>query len=115
VVSNLLSNAVKYSPAGGSVDVVVDRFDDAGKRWATVRVVDRGIGIAEKDRARIFEWFGRGKNAIRAGVQGIGIGLAGARRIVEQHGGSMEVESEENQGSTFTVRLPLDLRPPPPS
>jgi signal transduction histidine kinase len=70
-------------------------------------VSDRGIGIAEHDRERIFDWFARGGNA-ESMSRGIGIGLAGSRSIVEQHGGTLSVESELGAGSSFTIELPLD-------
>jgi PAS domain S-box-containing protein len=101
-IGNLLSNAIKYSPSGSEIVVEVERAGD----HATVRVSDHGVGIPEADRERIFEWFARGENAERT-ARGIGVGLAGARRIVEEHGGSLTVESELRVGSTFTVRLPL--------
>ena len=101
-IGNLLSNAVKYSPKGSEIVVELEHDGDHG----LVRVSDRGVGIPEADRERIFEWFARGENAERT-ARGIGVGLAGARRIVQQHGGSLTVESELGVGSTFTVRLPL--------
>ena len=66
---------------------------------------DRGIGIPAADLPRVFERFHRGSNT--GGVPGTGVGLAGARLIVEQHGGSIEVNSREGAGSTVTLRLPL--------
>ena len=103
VLGNLLDNAVKYSPDGGEVLVELGREDG----WAVLRVRDRGIGVPAADRERIFEPFQRGSN-VAGRLPGTGIGLAGARQIVEQHGGTLGVESEEGTGSTFTVRLPLE-------
>ena len=112
VVTNLLSNAVKYSPDGGRVCIAVEQDAPAiGLPSAILRVSDEGIGIAATDRPRVFEWFSRGRNARRAGIPGIGIGLAGVKDIVEQHSGTVSVESNAPRGSTFTVRIPL--RPPP--
>jgi PAS domain S-box-containing protein len=102
VVTNLLSNAIKYSPRGSTIDLHVGAHD--GFAW--LRVSDRGMGIAEHDRERIFEWFARGENAEQT-ARGTGIGLAGARRILEQHGGTLTVESTLREGSTFLARLPL--------
>lgn len=102
VLGNLLSNAVKYSPAGGPITVEVEQVDDFG----VVRVSDRGIGIRAQDRERIFEWFTRTEDAERVAT-GTGLGLAGARRIAEQHGGALTVESPPGGGSTFTLKLPL--------
>ena len=78
--------------------------------WAVLAVRDRGIGIPAADLPRIFERYHRAANAAGQ-FAGTGIGLAGARQIVEQHGGAIAVESAEGAGSTFTVRLPL--APPP--
>jgi signal transduction histidine kinase len=69
----------------------------------TVR--DRGMGIPGPDQERIFERFQRGTNVVGR-IAGTGIGLAGARQIVEQHGGSISVKSQINRGATFTVRFP---------
>jgi signal transduction histidine kinase len=107
VADNLLLNAIKYSPDGGDVAVTVVR--DGG--WAVMAVRDSGMGIPAADLPRIFERFHRGANVTRK-ISGTGIGLAGSKQIVEQHGGSIEVDSREGGGSTFTVRLPLELNSP---
>jgi signal transduction histidine kinase len=101
VADNLLLNAVKYSPDGGDIAVSVAR--DGG--WAVMSVRDPGLGIPAADLPRIFERFHRGANVTRKIG---GIGLAGSKQIVEQHGGTIEVDSREGGGSTFTVRLPLE-------
>jgi signal transduction histidine kinase len=106
VLDNLLSNAVKYSPAGGKVTVSVAREQQAGNNWAVMRVRDQGVGIPAADQPHIFERFRRGANVVGR-IAGTGIGLAGASQIVQQHGGSIEVSSQESRGSTFIVRLPL--------
>ena len=108
VVNNLVSNAVKYSPGGGSVQIDLRLEREGETTWAVLRITDEGIGIGASDLARVFQWYSRGENALRTTIPGTGIGLAGVRDIVEQHGGSIAVESEEGQGSTFTVRLPLE-------
>jgi signal transduction histidine kinase len=79
-----------------------------GRAWALVSVEDRGIGIPQEDLPHIFERFHRGRN-VGCERLGTGIGLSGAKQIVEKHGGTIEVTSEEGAGSTFTVRLPLAL------
>jgi PAS domain S-box-containing protein len=107
VLDNLLSNAVKYSPAGGEVSVSLGREQQqSGESWAVVQVRDQGVGIPAADQPHIFERFRRGANVVGR-IAGTGIGLAGAYQIVQQHGGTIEVSSQERQGSTFTVRLPL--------
>ncbi|GAC1632759.1 MAG: hypothetical protein NVS4B2_17840 [Chloroflexota bacterium] len=102
VIANLLSNATKYSPTDGDIAVTVTR-DDA---CAIITIADQGIGIPVQDLPAIFERFHRGRNAEGA-VPGTGIGLATVRMIVEEHGGTIDVASQEGSGSTFTVRLPL--------
>lgn len=104
VMVNLLSNAIKYSPDGGSIDITVSQPDDS---TAQVVVHDHGIGIPETDLPNIFEQFQRAGNA-RGKIKGTGIGLASARQVVEQHDGTITVESQEGAGSAFTVLLPLN-------
>lgn len=108
VLANLLSNAIKYSPDGGRIGVIVavEHDEAAGIEWAMITVQDDGIGIPAADLPTIFERFRRGSN-VPAHIRGVGIGLAGARQIVEQHKGTLTVESEEGKGSSFTVRLPI--------
>lgn len=101
VTANLLGNAVKYSPGGGDIVVRVSARDGE----AVLVVQDTGIGIPEADLPRIFAFRSRGQNV--GAIAGSGIGLAGVKRIVDQHGGVIAVASEEGRGATFTVRLPL--------
>jgi signal transduction histidine kinase len=106
VLDNLVSNAIKFSPAGGDVVVTVAREADAAGEWAVLSVRDEGIGIPAADLPHVFERFQRGTNVIGA-IAGTGIGLASACQIVQLHGGSINVESQEGRGSTFTLRLPF--------
>ena len=101
----MLSNAIKYSPNGGDVSVRIASDAAPGGLETLLTVHDQGIGIPKADLPHIFERFYRARNV--TGRPGSGIGLAGVRSIVEQHGGAITVESLEGQGSTFTVRLPL--------
>lgn len=105
-VDNLIVNAIKFSPDGGPVSVELAREEDAGAGWAVLRVRDEGVGIPASDLPWVFERFRRGTN-VTGSFAGSGIGLAGARRIAEQHGGTLTAESREGDGSTFTLRLPL--------
>ncbi len=102
VVDNLVSNAVKYTLAGGTVDLTVT---DAGSE-VVLSVSDTGIGIAAEDRERLFTRFFRTSDAHDLAIQGIGLGLAICKSIVDAHGGTIELESEVGRGSTFRVRLP---------
>lgn len=100
---NLLDNAVKYSP--GCPAVWVDVACDADHLLVSVR--DAGFGIPEAEQAEIFRKFVRGERAKNERISGTGIGLAMVHHIVTAHGGTVSVESEPGQGSTFTIRLPL--------
>jgi signal transduction histidine kinase len=79
-----------------------------------VRVSDQGLGVPAADLPHLFEPFYRGTN-VAGTIEGTGIGLPVARRIVVEHGGTIEVESEEGVGSTFTIRLPLAPPALPPT
>jgi signal transduction histidine kinase len=103
VVTNLVSNAVRYSPAGG--EIIVRVHADAAR--ALVSVHDQGIGIPEAQQEMLFTPFFRGSNAQRSHAGGLGLGLHIAQEIVRRHGGSIRVDSRENDGTTFTVELPL--------
>jgi signal transduction histidine kinase len=107
VFANLLQNAIKYSPRGGAIGVELAREERDGASWAIVAVSDQGIGIPAEDLPQIFERFHRAGN-VAGQIQGTGIGLSSASQIVHQHGGTIDVVSQEGVGSTFTVRLPLE-------
>ena len=101
---NLLENAVKYSGECRRVSVAVSRRDGQ----AAIGVRDGGLGIAPRERKAIFEKFVRGDSARASDTKGTGLGLALVQRIVEGHGGVVEVESEPGKGSTFTIVLPTE-------
>lgn len=105
VVTNLVTNAIEYNRAGGEVFVSVH----ARQQKAVLTVADTGIGIPAEDQARIFERFYRADKARthRAG-QGTGLGLSIVAEIIASHGGTVEVVSTSEQGTTFTVELPLE-------
>ncbi len=102
LVHNLVSNAVKYTPRGRRVQIELE--PDAGE--AVLRVRDEGLGISLEDQAQLFTEFFRSTNPEAVAQPGTGLGLAIVRRIVDRHGGQIEVESSLGYGSTFTVRLP---------
>jgi signal transduction histidine kinase len=106
VIENLLSDAIKYSPFESDVTVTVYSEHVDGRTCARLNVQDRGIGIPAADLARIFEPYYRAGNVVNR-LPREGIGLEGARQIIEQHGGSITVQSSEGEGATFKVRLPL--------
>jgi PAS domain S-box-containing protein len=106
VLSNLLGNAIKYSPRGGPITVAIAREDADGAAAAVLSVTDQGVGIPASDLDLIFERYRRAGNV--ESFAGSGIGLSGAKRIVELHGGTIAVTSTEGVGSTFTVRIPIE-------
>lgn len=101
IFTNLISNAVKYSPAGSPVTFSATRREG----FAEFQVRDRGLGIPEEDRQQLFTPFHRGKNV--ASLHGTGLGLVIVKHCVEQHGGDLEIDTRENEGTTVHVRLPL--------
>jgi signal transduction histidine kinase len=104
IVANLVDNAIKYTPEGGTVTLATGREGI----YATVSVRDTGIGLSAEDRERVFEEFYRVRSEQTHGITGTGLGLSLVKRLVEQHQGSITVESEPGKGSTFTVRLPAE-------
>jgi signal transduction histidine kinase/CHASE3 domain sensor protein len=104
MVMNLLSNAVKFTPSGG--DVAVTAYRDGDDVIISVR--DTGIGIPAADQARLFGRFVRASNATEMAIPGTGLGLSIVYAIVDQHGGAITLDSQEGEGSTFTVLLPAD-------
>ena len=99
---NLLDNAVKYSPDAPAVQVSVTRRHSD----VVIAVRDQGMGSPTQERQQVFQRFVRGRHAARLGIKGTGLGLAIVAHIVSAHGGTIELESGENTGSTFRVVLP---------
>ena len=102
VVTNLLTNAIQYNKADGEIRVKLEPRDGL----ATLTVADTGQGIAAEDLPHVFKRFYRGDKS-RTGASNAGLGLAICKAIVEAHSGTIEVTSEEDVGTTFTVRLPM--------
>jgi signal transduction histidine kinase len=105
-VSNLLSNAVKYGVHGGEIGISVGQERREGQDWALLAVRNHGLGIPAAELDRVFDVYYRGTNVSET-ISGTGVGLAGARHIVEQHGGAISADSVLGETTTFTVRLPL--------
>jgi PAS domain S-box-containing protein len=103
LLDNLVSNAIKFTPRGGRVQLGV--ADAAGA--AVLTVTDTGIGIPVEEQERLFERFFRAESATRLAIPGTGLGLTISKAIAEAHGGSISVRSEEGEGTTFSVVLPL--------
>lgn len=107
VFDNLFSNALKYTPRGGQIDVQTKNSSNN----IEVTVEDNGIGMDELDLDRIFEPFQHLQSSGLEGEVSTGLGLTVVKKIVEAHGGTIEVRSEKGKGSTFTVSLPKELKP----
>lgn len=103
IFKNILSNAIKYSPEGGPVEI------EAGVegKYVSVAVTDHGIGIPSTDLPYIFDRFRRVERKEISGITGTGLGLAIVKHLVEIHGGQIKVRSDTDQGSTFTVLIPI--------
>jgi PAS domain S-box-containing protein len=115
-VTNLVNNAIKFTPEGGQVCVSVQqqarRASGGQAGELVIRVSDTGLGIPKEALPKIFERFYRVHHPGKQ-IQGTGLGLAIVKKIVTLHGGRIEVESEVNHGTTFTVFLPLAANPAP--
>jgi CheY-like chemotaxis protein/two-component sensor histidine kinase len=109
VLCNLLNNAGKYMDRDGLIAIKVERVRDQ----ALISVRDHGIGISSEDMPRVFELFTQLNSSRDRSVGGLGVGLALAKAVVEQHGGTLEVHSEgQGHGSEFIVRLPISAEEP---
>lgn len=106
VMHNLIGNAVKYSSNGSTVNIKYSVIDNSQLQ---IIVEDQGIGIAEEDQQRIFERYYRVKDVSSTSIAGFGIGLYLTKEIVELHNGSIAVKSNQSDGTTFTVILPLNV------
>jgi signal transduction histidine kinase len=102
-LANLVDNAIKYTPSGGRVTISAHQQDDQ----QIIAVTDTGAGISPTDQARLFEKFFRSRSRETFEVRGTGLGLAIVKSIVEQHGGSIQVESRLGSGSRFTLAIPI--------
>ena len=107
VVVNLLTNAAKYTADGGHISLAVQQEGDE----AVLRVRDTGVGIAPELLPRIFDLFTQAERSLDRSQGGLGIGLCLVQRLVEMHGGKVEVYSALGQGSEFVVRLPVIMTP----
>ncbi|MDI6401527.1 HAMP domain-containing sensor histidine kinase, partial [Balneolaceae bacterium ANBcel3] len=103
VLNNLISNALKFSYKNTEIKIKVTANIDA----ISVSVKDHGVGIPEKDQPHVFTPYHKSSSQPTAGESSTGLGLAISKRIVEEHGGTMHLESAEKKGSTFTFTLPI--------
>lgn len=103
IASNLICNAMKYSPEGGKVDVRLSQRDTE----IEIKISDQGIGIPQDELDKLFKPFVRSSNV--GAVEGTGLGMYIVKRAVEAGNGTIEVDTEEGKGTTFTVILPISL------
>ncbi len=107
---NLLGNSVKFTPAKGRVEIGARLEDRNGTTWAVLWIHDNGVGIPQESLQRIFDKFYQAENSSTRKAGGTGLGLAITQQLVEAHGGTIQVESRESQGSMFWISVPA-VRP----
>jgi signal transduction histidine kinase/ligand-binding sensor domain-containing protein/DNA-binding response OmpR family regulator len=110
IVFNVLSNAFKFTLEGGKVSLELEKMHNPPtqcKTWVSIKISDTGIGIPEDKKEKIFERFFQNPTAASVLNQGSGIGLAITKEFVQMHGGTIEVESEYEKGTTFYIHLPF--------
>lgn len=109
VLVNIIGNAIKYTQNGGEVSTLVRQLeedkDDCG--LYEIKVADNGFGMSKEFLGHMFENFSREESAAKSGIQGTGLGLPLCKKIIDLMNGTIEVESEENVGSTFTITIPF--------
>ena len=105
-LSNLFDNAVKFSPEKKEICFRAQREGDD----VILEIEDSGIGIPPDELDKVFDKFYRGRNALKLSVRGLGLGLATAKHIIEDHGGKLAVESKVDAGTRFRIAVPIDSK-----
>lgn len=116
ILFNVLSNAFKFTLEGGKIVLELlktENNSDPSKLWVSMKITDTGIGIAEDKKEKIFERFFQNSTSASILNQGSGIGLSITKEFVKMHGGTIEVESEIEKGTTFQINLPFAPLAPP--
>ena len=106
-ISNLVSNALSHTPQGGEIALVAQENHD--ENVVEILICDTGCGIEEKDLARVFDRFHRGKKRDPNQGDGTGLGLAIVKSIMSLHGGAVSIDSSVNGGTTVTLRFPSEI------
>ncbi|MSQ93236.1 MAG: HAMP domain-containing protein [Gemmataceae bacterium] len=109
ILQNLLSNAIKFTPEGGRVALKAE----ADTKYVTISVLDTGVGVAAEEQDLVFQKFRQSGNPLTREHAGTGLGLSIVRELCKLLGGEVTLQSELGRGSTFTVRLPLQLNEEP--
>ena len=110
IIFNVLSNAFKFTLEGGKISLELERMadpPDSSKTWMSIKISDTGIGIPEDKKEKIFERFFQNSTTASVLNQGTGIGLSITKEFVQMHGGTIEVQSEYEKGTTFYIHLPF--------
>ena len=110
IIFNVLSNAFKFTLEGGKISLELEKMDDqpdSSKTWVSIKISDTGIGIPDDKKEKIFERFFQNSTAASVLNQGTGIGLSITKEFVQLHGGTIEVQSEYEKGTTFYIHLPF--------
>jgi signal transduction histidine kinase len=107
ILNNMISNAIKYTPEGGQIEVKARAENDQAVIW----VSDNGKGMTDEQLSNLFQLYYRTEDARQSKVKGTGLGLFIVKTLVDAHHGRIEVASKPGQGTTFTVRLPLEQSP----
>ncbi len=112
VLLNLLSNAIKFTPADGTVALTIRQKPRAPKGYGSyeIRVKDTGIGMSQEFTQHIFEPFERERNTTASGIQGTGLGMAITKNIIDAMGGTIELHSEQGNGTEFIINLDFRLQ-----
>ena len=105
ILFNLISNACKYTPNSGIISVSINFLEIEEPDFVTIKVTDNGIGIEKDEQTRIFERFYQSANNKKLNAEGIGVGMALTKNLVELHKGEIDVESEPGKGTCFTIHL----------
>lgn len=106
VAENLISNASKYTPEGGKIDITMERLQNEVR----LSVTDTGVGIPQREQAKLFKKFSRLPNELSTKVGGTGLGLYLAKQIIDLHGGRISFQSQVGKGSIFVISLPQPTR-----
>lgn len=108
VFINLIGNSIKFSPRASKMHVGISNvFDETGAKFVRASISDQGMGIPAQDLEKLFDRFFRSENALKDQIPGTGLGLAIVKKIVEQHGGRINIESEMNIGTVVHIELPI--------